>query len=284
MARIVAVLACHNRKPLSLRCLESFFGQEGGFDLSAVVYDDGSTDGTAEALLDAHGSRVRLIQGDGSAFWNRGMSRAFDVAMQGDADFFLWLNDDVILAADAVPKMMKVFETRRTPGDLLIVVGPLTNPDSGEALYGALRQEPGPHMSLYLQPPDGEPAECASFHGNCVLIPRAVAERVGTIAPHFFHNYGDLDYGLRARRAGCVNLALGEPVGVCASNDRREASERAFTHGTLRERWSVALDRKIIHIPSRIRFFYRHAGVPGLFYAIGCLRRLLPFRGFMRAS
>ena len=180
--------------------------------------------------------------------------------------------------------MVDAFTCRRRHDDLLIIVGPVNDADSGRPLYGALRQEPGPHMSLHLQPPTGAVAECASFHGNCVLIPRAVRKRVGSIDPSFFHNYGDLDYGLRAKRLGCTNLALGEPVGICASNARREAAERAFTHGALRERWAAAFDRKIIHIPSRIRFFYRHAGVPGLFYAVGCLRRLLPFRGFLRAS
>ena len=86
MTRIVAVLACHNRRPLTLRCLESFFGQVGGFDLSAIVYDDGSTDGTGAAVQTAHGRQVDLISGDGSAYWNLAMSRGFDAALKRDPE------------------------------------------------------------------------------------------------------------------------------------------------------------------------------------------------------
>ena len=50
--RITALLASHNRRPKTLACLSSYFAQEVPDDvtLSAVLVDDGSTDGTADAV------------------------------------------------------------------------------------------------------------------------------------------------------------------------------------------------------------------------------------------
>jgi len=55
MKRIVAMLTCHNRKDLTLACLNKLCSQvlPDDFSLEFVVVDDGSRDGTAEAIREA---------------------------------------------------------------------------------------------------------------------------------------------------------------------------------------------------------------------------------------
>ena len=51
---VVAILAAHNRREMTLACLRSYFTQEApGIELRAVVVDDGSSDGTGNAVAAA---------------------------------------------------------------------------------------------------------------------------------------------------------------------------------------------------------------------------------------
>src|SRR5437879_10926345 len=60
--------------------------------------------------------------------------------------------------------------------------------------------------------------DCDTMNGNCVLIQRSVVPRLGNLDHHFTHSMPDLDYGLRAKRAGCsVSVAPGY-VGDCVTN------------------------------------------------------------------
>jgi GT2 family glycosyltransferase len=59
------------------------------------------------------------------------------------------------------------------------------------------------------------------MNGNCVLINKAAASRVGNIDERFTHSMGDLDYGLRARSHGCAILVAPTYVGVCDRNSIR---------------------------------------------------------------
>ena len=100
--RIAAVMAVHNRRDLTLACLDSLRAQQvPGVTLDVFVLDDASTDGTAEAVTQRHPD-VRLLRGDGHLYWNGGMRRALDEAMAGDYDYYLWMNDDTTLVDDGV--------------------------------------------------------------------------------------------------------------------------------------------------------------------------------------
>ena len=65
-------------------------------DLNVYLVDDGSTDGTSEAVK-KNFPQVNIIKGDGTLFWNGGMRVAFSKAMESEHDYYLWLNDDTIL-------------------------------------------------------------------------------------------------------------------------------------------------------------------------------------------
>ena len=75
--RITALLAAHNRRPKTLACLSSYFAQEVPDDvtLSAVLVDDGSTDGTADAVRERF-PRAEVIVESGDLFWAAAMAIA----------------------------------------------------------------------------------------------------------------------------------------------------------------------------------------------------------------
>jgi GT2 family glycosyltransferase len=218
VASICAVLAAHNRRDKTLAALRAFFGQGGGFALSAVLMDDGSTDGTPEAVAEAFPD-IALLRGDGSLFWNRGMARAFREARKRGADYYLWLNDDTLLDPGALERMWRdACQGDASSGG--IVVGSTRDPESGQLTYGGRRIVSRWHPGKFdlVAPRDDAVVPCDTMNGNVVLIPAAAADVVGDLDERFSHGMGDLDYGLRAVRGG-VGLVVGRGFhGFCAKN------------------------------------------------------------------
>jgi GT2 family glycosyltransferase len=227
---VVALLACHNRRELTLASLASLFAQESDCAVRAVVVDDGCSDGTGEAVLERFGDDVELVRGDGSLFWAGGMARAEARAMQSSPDYLLWLNDDVELALTALSALLV---TSRAGGGA-IAVGAVADPASGRVAYSGLRRVNRHPMRFERVMPSGEPVEVEAFNGNVVLVPREVIRSLGEIDASFRHAAADLDYALRARALGFRALLAPAIVGVCPGNS---------TLGSWRDRSLSARDR-----------------------------------------
>jgi len=215
--RICATLTAHNRRDKTLAALDAFFRQKGSFRLRAVLMDDGSTDGTAVAVRERFPD-VTVLEGDGSLFWNGGMAAAFDEAVRGGDDYFLWLNDDTILD-DAALQHLTADALKVATGEGCIVVGSVRDPETGALSYGGVRQASAWHPGKFqLQPPGGSPMPCDAMNGNIVLIAAKVAARLGGIDRRFTHSMGDYDYALRARKAGIPLVVAAGMHGSCPRN------------------------------------------------------------------
>lgn len=219
--RIHTIMACHNRRALSvrsvLRALEA--AEAAGLDIDFTVYDDGSTDGTADALIDTKAS-IAIVPGSGDAFWARGMSVAETVALrEADAsDFMLWLNDDVALDSDALHLLMACSQDNNT-----VVVGALVEPGSTVISYGGLVRNGRHPLNYRAVDPTGRPLAISTFNGNVVLVPVEAARRIGGIDGGFSHALADIDYGLRCRAHGLDVVLTPRPIGECPRNRSADA-------------------------------------------------------------
>jgi GT2 family glycosyltransferase len=229
--RIAALLTCHNRVDRTTTCLTTLRGQVTDAAVDVVLVDAGSTDGTRQAVTRRFPDVVVVERGP-DVFWNGGMRIALAHAYESDPDFYLWLNDDVELDADAIATLLethaKLMETRASP---CIIVGSTRDPVTGDLTYGGV-ERPDRYRRLHYEwiAPGDQPRQAETMNGNCVLVPRAVVERIGNLASVYTHGMGDFDYGHRARRAGCeVWLAPGT-IGTCARNPRRSASATFEEH------------------------------------------------------
>lgn len=234
-ARMAAVLACHNRVATTLAALHALDRQEGRdeLDLTVHVLDDASTDGTAERIAEDFPKAV-VHHGDGHLFWNGGMREAFGAALAEDHDLYLWLNDDTELDPGALRTLLATHRDLEERGiGPAIVVGSTRDPVSGALTYGGLGRVSAarPLRFEHVEPGDA-PRACDTMNGNCVLIPRAVAQRVGNLEPGYRHGLGDLDYGLRARAAGCSVWMVAGTIATCSRNPEPVIGQRA-----LRDEW-----------------------------------------------
>lgn len=261
--RIAAVMTVHNRRALTLDCLDSLRAQQvprGSLDV--FVVDDGSTDGTAEAMTQRHPD-VRLRPGNGHLYWNGGMRRALAEAMADDYDYYLWMNDDTRLDDGVVALLLQTERQLRKDGHgPVIVVGTTRHPETGEPTYGGqVRLFRWRRLRWTLVQPGSEPRRCETMNGNTVLVPRAVVQRIGNIDPAYVHQMGDLDYGLRANAAGCEVWIAPGTVGLCASHPLRR-TDRQPLRRELGRLWSV---KELAPRPWLV-FTHRWAGRLWFFY------------------
>jgi GT2 family glycosyltransferase len=229
------IIACHNRRELTVRCIEKAqaAADYAGARISFTVFDDGSSDGTAEALTKMPAS-LRIMHGDGSAYWASGMAQA-EASVLADADvaddgLLLWLNDDVALDIAAFAKLRATIAG--APGS--VIVGAVRDPLSGNTTYSGMRRAGIHPLRFEIVAPKDNPQSIDAFNGNLVIVPVAVARHMGGIDGGFSHAFADIDYGLRCRRANVDVLLAPQTYGNCPRNEiplRREvwADWLAFT-------------------------------------------------------
>lgn len=231
MKSIAALLTVHNRKDKTIQCLHNLFVQQGlNEDYSVAVFltDDGCTDGTAEAVAELY-PQVNVVKGDGSLFWNRGMYTAWNEAAKQTFDYFLWLNDDTNLYGDTILKLLINSDKKHNAS--IILGSTCALGDKKRITYGGLDKN---RQTVYS---DSEFLPCFFMHGNIVLIPKLVFDKVGFNDPHYRHSLGDHDYGLMAQKKGFTVLVSPGVYGEC---DAHEAISKWKNPALpLRERWSA---------------------------------------------
>jgi GT2 family glycosyltransferase len=250
-------MTCHNRRAITLSCLERLSQQS--LPLEIYLVDDGSSDGTSEAVRQDYPS-VHVIPGDGSLFWVGGMRLAFAAALETKHDYYLWLNDDTLLEPHAITYLLNVHEQLKQNEQVnAIVVGCTHNAKTKTPTYGgAMRSSAWYSNKFEFVPPSNRIQLCDTFFGNCILIPHTVAQAVGNIDCAFRHTLGDLDYGLRAKALGFSSWIAPKPIATCSRNS--VSGSWADPKLSAWQRLQKATQIKAFPIRSWTVFAKRHSG------------------------
>ncbi|RBY85555.1 glycosyltransferase family 2 protein [Blastococcus sp. TF02A-30] len=110
--RVAVVLPVRDEAAHVLDCLAAVLDQRGVPDLSVVVVDDGSTDGTAELVSGHLDPRVRLVRAvpPGPGWLGKPNACAQGAAAAGDADVLVFVDADVRLMPDALAAAVAVLD------------------------------------------------------------------------------------------------------------------------------------------------------------------------------
>lgn len=226
LPQIAVLMTCHNRRVKTLTSLHTVFQQTmiNFAHIKVFLVDDGSIDGTSEAV-EKEFPEVIILKGCGNLFWNGGMRKAFEEAMKGDFDYYLWLNDDTFLFSDAIQKLLETERIVNTDINMACIITAATqDPDTKEYTYGGLKKEKHRLFFFFkvtryvMQNPSSIPLPCATITGNCVLIPREVVSKVGNLCPFYSHGMGDTDYGIRAKKKGFLIYLAPGFLAFCEQN------------------------------------------------------------------
>lgn len=206
ISRIAVLMTVHNRKQVTLSCLEALYKSHlNGCRFDVYMTDDGCTDGTPEAVM-SYFPDVRILPGDGSLFWNRGMHKAWTAAAGVGYDYYLWLNDDTVLFVDSIQRLLDC--SSRYEDKALIVGATCSSDDSEEVTYGGWID--GRLLGL-----SKDDQECDTISGNIVLVPQFIFDILGYNDPYYRHSTGDTDYGLRAKEKGLSVICAQGLYGIC---------------------------------------------------------------------
>jgi GT2 family glycosyltransferase len=273
---LAVLLTCFNRRDQTIETLRSLGRQSARFKrrMHVILVDDGSRDGTGEAVL-ANFPETELIRGSGSLFWNGGMRVAFARAQEIGFDYYLLLNDDTVLEPHCLDTLFETAQQLEREGVASIVAASICDPVTGRRTYGGicrLRRWNG-IRDIKLEPLPDAPVRCDTMNGNCVLIPAAVARRVGNLEKGYTQQFGDYDYGFRATRAGLAVYIAPGYLGTCSNNSL--VGTWRDEDAPFRTRWKQLMSPKGTPVAEWFLFAHRHFGYLWPLYFVSPYRKVL---------
>ena len=211
---VAVVVVTYNRADMLPGLLKGLAGQTRPADAIYVV-DNASTDHTREILEVWEGAPLQVIRPDENLGGAGGFHLGLRTAWQAGHDRFLLIDDDVVPAPDFLAVMLA------HPGPCQMAVR--------EDLQGRLVEKAAVRFDLdnplAIRPktasidstyasradlPTEVRVEAVAFEG--FLVRREVIDAVGLPDPAFFIFYDDVDFAIRAQRAGFPIVCLRDAV------------------------------------------------------------------------
>lgn len=266
LVRVEIVTPVHNRREITLQCLKSLSRiNTEGLDVHIIIVDDGSTDGTAEAIS-ANYPEVEIIQGDGSLWFTEGTNVGVRAALKHKPKYVLMINDDAVFDEDFLHSMVQTAENnqRSVIGSLLLLwdaphklfqTSPVWDPWSGGWRHWA-------HQTVWTIPK--QPWEVDLIVGNCVLVPVAAINEVGLMNSKRYPNFGDAEYTPRLKRKNWKLLIDPKARVFCQPNN---LPPRVLGLGFKKMLDALIFDLKNIHNLRR-RFYSNIDGAPNRWQGI----------------
>ncbi len=212
--KLAVIVLNYNTKDLVENCLNSILRKKWKTELEVWVVDNASTDGSAE-MVEKKFPQVKLIKSGTNTGFSKGNNLGLKKAR---ADNYLLLNSDTIVLEGALDNL----ERFAKEADFGIVSCKLTfkdksfQPNAGDAptlwpvffwvsglddvLVPVREKLPSFHRKFksYFK---GE-REVGWVSGTAMLIKREVIEKIGFLDENIFMYGEDVEYCLRAKRAG----------------------------------------------------------------------------------
>lgn len=203
MRRLAAVVVAWNGREDVLACLAALRPQLGPGD-AAFVVDNGSADGTAEAVLREHPGTEVLEQGRNLGFAG-GAAAGIRCALEGGWRWVLLLNQDAAPAPGAVAALLAHGEAHPGAGAiqplLLSAADPARVDTLGIRVFRGLRARDAGAGT----PAAAAPREPRPVFGACaaaVLLRAEALRAAGLPDPELFLLFEDVELAFRLRAAG----------------------------------------------------------------------------------
>jgi hypothetical protein len=214
--KVAVIILSMNQREKTLRCLKSFRDvTEPHYKI--VLWDNGSKDETCDAVCQLYPDVV-IHQHPENIGVASGRNGAADLAIEHFApSFLLFIDNDMTVRSDFLEPLVTPFES---DAQLAQTTGKILDLNDNHRIYGAggcrIRFWCGDTMHVGYSEIDrgqyDEPKRCYPS-GGCMLIRTDTFKKLGGFDP-VFNPYGpeDLDFGLRAEKAGYYGLYVPESV------------------------------------------------------------------------
>lgn len=203
MTSVSAVVVTYNRKELLLGCLNSILLQSKK-PCPIYLIDNNSTDGTRDVLMSGgwlNTSSIEVLQLRENVGGAGGFSVGLEVALRGRADWIWIMDDDAEPYPNALEELMKIADDPNNIYASLAVRGNETS------WLTTVVEPPLGEISLADEIPPAAVVQSLPFLG--FLIHRQLIERIGLPDVGYFIAADDVEYCLRAQKAGAKLIIAG---------------------------------------------------------------------------
>jgi len=208
MPDISFIIVNWNTRELLLQCLASIYQTVQGHAFDIWLVDNGSFDGSVEAVREAF-PHIHLIENDA----NLGFAAAVNLALaRVEGRYAVLLNTDATLTEGAVSTLYRHMQRNPRVG---MACGQLLNPSGSKqnsiaSFPSILSLATNETMLRYLFPrrfPSkrkeyNEPIEVDSCIGACMMVRREAIDQVGPLDERYFFFLEETDWAYRMKGAG----------------------------------------------------------------------------------
>ncbi|MFL6373046.1 MAG: glycosyltransferase family 2 protein [Pyrinomonadaceae bacterium] len=201
---VVIITPVRNRRDITLQCLRSLERIDStGLLLQRIVVDDGSMDGTSDAVRE-YFPDAEVISGSGDLWCSGAVNVGIEHTLAKAPDYILIINDDTVFDSCFLQQMVATAEAnpKSVIGALLLLwdephrvfqVAP-----RWETWYGGWRHKF--EQTVWTVPE--EPFEVELIAGNCTLFPAAAFHEAGLFATRWLPHFGDAEFTPRLKKRG----------------------------------------------------------------------------------
>jgi GT2 family glycosyltransferase len=205
--KIGVVIPSHNNLNVLKHSVPSIYDDA----FMIVLFDDGSTDGTAE-WVGKNYPKVHILRGDGNCWWTGAVARLIDYCLVNNCDYIISLNADVLITPESAQRLVSL-SMNKSDAIVASLVVDVLNPERvlwAGSLFDKIHKLIPIYASKYIYKsgssvkslPKG-PYVADEVHGRGVVLPASVIRSIGNYDWERFPQYGgDTEFSFRASRNG----------------------------------------------------------------------------------
>lgn len=196
--KILIAIINWNTSAETIACIKSLLKYTKKYPYKIVVLDNNSTQHEYNKLKKINNHKITLVRNhinNGYAGGNNQIARDFFIK---DAGFshVLFLNNDTVVTNDFCARLLD------NPKNEKAILGPIIKDFGKETIQSCGGQIiPFIFTARYFDTSLGD-NNLDFVSGCCLLVPRKIIDKIGLLDERFFCYVEDLDYCLRAKRAG----------------------------------------------------------------------------------
>jgi GT2 family glycosyltransferase/glycosyltransferase involved in cell wall biosynthesis len=208
---IAAVILNYNTPDDTLLALRSLQASRRSPD-QVIVVDNGPDESCAEALAPLM-SGIRFIRSPRNVGLSAGCNIGIRTALETGADMVLLVNSDAVLAPDTLERLETVLGAEPKAGLAAPLILSRAEPGVVASAGIAYRPETGRmrHEGFGSRTEElcERPARPTDVVSGCVmLVRRSLFEAIGLFDERYFYSFEDIEFCLRARRAGLASVLV----------------------------------------------------------------------------